>query len=348
MNKKKVGIIGLGAISGMKWGEPTDACPYNHAGGIYKSQQVELAAAVDVSGEVVEKFKNKWGQYFPAARYYLRLEDMLRDQELDIISICVKAPLHYGVVEQVIKAKPRAVFLEKPPTCSLNEMDRMVGQSKEAHVPITVSYSRHWSPKVLTMERLIKNGLIGEVQSVVSYCGGQVRGGTVLSFASHATDVICQFAGYDPVAVFAQGESGTITKDGYEPEPFLSNMTIEFPNGVQGVQIGHNGEFGGFYCEIFGSKGRARAGIYTSPYACDSAGKPIDLSVHGFTEERSPFAIAYDQIAQSIDGVGIPGCTGDEFVAVNEIGFGAIESMRSNQCVTLPNVNRDRMIYAIV
>ncbi len=50
------------------------------------------------------------------------------------------------------------------------------------------------------MAELIRNGLTGRVTSVVGYCGGPL-----LSFGSHVTDLICQFAGSCPAAVFARG-----------------------------------------------------------------------------------------------------------------------------------------------
>jgi predicted dehydrogenase len=40
--------------------------------------------------------------------------------------VCVRGPHHFEVMKQVLKARPRVVFLEKPPTCSLAEMDELM------------------------------------------------------------------------------------------------------------------------------------------------------------------------------------------------------------------------------
>lgn len=66
-----------------------------------------------------------------------------------------------------------------------------------------VDYSRRWSPHLLRLQGIVKNGLVGEVQSAIGYCGGGV-----LSFAIHTTDMICQFAGYDPTSVSGTVEGG--------------------------------------------------------------------------------------------------------------------------------------------
>jgi hypothetical protein len=63
--------------------------------------------------------------------------------------------------------------------------------------------------------------------------------------------------------------------------------------------------------------------------------------------DRGPFTEAYRQIAEFFDGGAKPDCSDDEFVHLNEIGFGAIESVLNNgKTIELPNVKRDRLIWA--
>ncbi len=337
-----VGLIGLGAIAAMEWGAPGDKAPYNHAGGIAGSERVRLAAVADLMPERHDAFQRKWGASFPDVKHYSDAVTMCASERLDIIAVCVRGPHHFAVLRDVIAARPRAIFLEKPPTCSLAEMDAVVSAADAAGIPITVSYSRHWAPSVLWMEKLVKDGLIGEVTRVIGYCGG-----TLLSYASHTTDLICQFAGYQPTAVYARG---TVPPKqlpaGYEPEPSLTDMMIDFSNGVTGLQVGVDGEYGSFYCDVIGTEGRARAGIYTPPYACSKKGAAIDLAQYGLPENASPFTVAYDQIAAHLDGGPLPACTGADWEMVHEVGFAAIESILTGARVTLPNANRTRRVHA--
>ena len=120
----------------------------------------------------------------------------------------------------------------------------------------------------------------------------------------------------------------------------MTSMTIEFENGVAGMQVSAAGEYGSFYCDIIGSAGRARVGIYTPPFACNQKGTPIDLAQYNMPDNASPFKVAYEQIAAHLDGGPLPACTNKDWVAVNEIGFAAVESILTNRRVTLPNVNR--------
>jgi predicted dehydrogenase len=278
--------------------------------------------------------------------YYDSATAMLEREDLDIVAVCVRGPFHHAVTMEVLSAHPKAIFLEKPPSCSLEEMDAMTEASKAKDIPIVVSYSRHWSPKVLRMQELIEGGLIGEVRKVVGYVGG-----SFLSFASHATDLICQFAGYDPVAVTAVGgaENADPRSDppaGYEREPTLDGLMIEYASGHLGFQVGTEGEYGGFYADIFGTEGYARAGIYTASFAKNKKGEPFDLERLGMTKDASVFTVAYDQIANHLNGGPLPHCADVRWRAVNEIGFAGIESALAHRRITLPNQNRSRKIYA--
>ena len=159
-----------------------------------------------------DNFKTKWGGAFPDTKYYDGAAAMLAAEDLDIVAVCVRGPHHFAVMQEVIAAGPKAIFIEKPPTCSLAEMDEMVAAAKAKSIPITVSYSRHWAPHVLRLQELVQGGLIGEVKTVVGYTGH-----SFLSFASHTTDLICQFAGYCPTAVYARARSAARRRRGSSP-----------------------------------------------------------------------------------------------------------------------------------
>jgi len=339
-NMYQVGVIGLGHIAA-QYSTPEEETPYCHVGGIRYSNNVELVAVTDIAEPARDEFRTVWGKVFPDIRYYDMSTALLEGEQIDIVAVCVRGPAHFAVTMDVIQAHPRAIFLEKPPTCSLEEMDTMMTAAKANNIPITVSYSRHWCPHVLRLQELVHNGIIGEVKTVVGYVGG-----SFLSFAGHVTDLICQFAGYCPETVFGRGTVKGDAPHGYEPEPSIESIIIEFSNGVTGVHVGSEGEHGGFYVDVFGTEGRVQAGMYIPPAVYDKEGHPIDLSQYNMPANASVFQIAYDQIADYLDGGPLPHCTNDAWVAVNEIGFAGIESTLTNKMIELPNTNRARKIFA--
>ena len=62
----------------------------------------------------------------------------------------------------------------------------------------------------------------------------------------------------------------------------------------------------------------------------------VDLAALGMPANASVFTVAYDQIADHLDGGPLPHCTDDDGVAVNEIGFSGIESALTGKRIALP------------
>jgi predicted dehydrogenase len=270
----RVGIIGLGSIAA-RYSKPDDRYPYCHTGGIRQCEKTELVAVADLSKERREEFQTTWGPAFPegSIRYYETEKQMLESETLDIVAVCVRGPHHFSVMQNVLKADIKAIFLEKPAGCSLQEVDEMTADAKG--VPIIVDYSRRWAPRLLRLQTLVQEGLIGEVQSVIGYCGG-----TVLSFAIHTTDLICQFAGYDPVSAtaFVQPGGGNVPAP-YEPEPAAIGSTICFKSGVQGFHVGKHGSLAAFSVDVLGSRKSCPTGT-TFSEGRQSAGMYIETAVY--------------------------------------------------------------------
>ena len=332
-----VGIVGLGNIA-YAYAKHEDPYPYCHVGGARLSDRVEVVAAADLDAERREEFNRLWGP----VRLYDDGQKMFDEEDLDIIAVCVRGPLHEKMTLAAIEAGPRVIFQEKPAGCSLAEVDNVHMAAMAKGVLVVMSHSRHWGPHVLRMADLIKGGLIGDVQSVVGFCGGGP-----LSFSVHEIDMICQFAGYDPVCVTASTlPSDGDVPDGYEPEPKVQGAFIRYASGIVGHHVGHKGPSGSFYVDVYGTNGRAFVPFYGVPKAWDEEGNEIEETKLDLPPKASPFLVAYEQIADYLDTGEPPHCGPDMYRPVNEIAFGIIESGVRRQEVLLPCANRHRLVFA--
>ena len=333
----KIGIVGLGSIS-YRYAKPEDPYPYCHAGGARLSHRVEVVAAADLDASRRDEFNSIWGP----VRLYDDGQKMFDNEDLDIIAVCVRGPLHEKITLAAIGAGPRVIFQEKPAGCSLAEVDSVHKSATSNDIMVVMSHSRHWGPHVIRMAELVKQGLVGQVESVVGYCGGGA-----LSFSVHETDMICQFAGYDPVSVSAcTSVEEADVPDGYEVEPRVQGALIRFASGVVGFHVGSKGPCGSFYVDVFGSEGRAFVPFYGRPKAWDADGKELDEAALGLPPNASPFLMAYEQIAEHLDTGRTPDCGPYMYRPVNEIAFGMIESGISGETVSLPCTNRTRLVFA--
>ena len=157
--------------------------------------------------------------------------------------------------------------------------------------------------------------------------------------------MICQFAGYDPISVTGFVEGDGDVPEPYEPEPAIVGSTIQFESGAIGFHVGKHGVRDGFSVDVLGSEGTVQTGFYSGT-TVHKGGKLIDNATLDLPENASPFKVAYKQITDYLDGGPPPDCSGEDYTAVNEIGFATIESSITGQTIDLPCENRRRLIYA--
>jgi len=336
---QRVGLIGLGKIASFE-GRPTDAEPFCHAGGINLSRQVTLVSVAGRSEKSRQDFQQLWGPSFPGLHVYSSADTMLKEELLDIVAICVRGPDHFDLAMKALEFSPRALFIEKPATCSLGQMDALMVAAQRRNTAVTVSYTRHWAPKVRYWERRVAEGLLGRVETIVAF-----QGGPIVSDAVHTTDLICQFAMGRPVSVQALSEKMEPASPGYDSDPHLKSMVIEFENGVTGIQLPTSGGQPGYYCDVYGTKGHLRVGM-SVPTVLELWSKNQGTPEPKEPASRSAFLEAYEDIARHLAGGPLPCCTDRSFMIVNELVFAAAESVYSGKREKVPCGNRLRRIDA--
>lgn len=342
--RKTVAIIGLGGIGCRKWGEPDNPRPFNHVGGILHSDAVHLVAAADTAQEQRDFFTREWMPLLGAVNLYDDYREMLERERPDIASVCTGTPLHYEMSCAAIDAGVRVLFLEKPMTCVLEEADDILRRAERSGTRVVVAYARHWGTHLRRIVDFVAEGHLGKVRAATGYVGGGV-----LHFGSHVTDMLCMFLGYSVEAVTARGrfrDEAPGVPDGYEAEPCLDSMVLEFASGVVAHHIGANSDYGEFRVDLFCERGRIRLPYHGRPLVSGTDGEPVDLDAYRQISMASEYTLAYDEIARSLDGGQPPQCDGPDALHVHEVGMAAIESMRTGLRVALPLTDRNRRVWS--
>ena len=122
----KVGLVGVGGISGAHipaWEEMADA---------------ELVALCDIRSERMEKFSEK--------RCYTDFDEMLANEELDILDICLPTYLH---ADFAVKAMEKGinVITEKPISLKEEDIDRVYKTAEKNNVKFMVAQVLRFWPE---------------------------------------------------------------------------------------------------------------------------------------------------------------------------------------------------------
>ena len=188
------GIVGLGNIG------------FRHAEHIEANEEARLAGGYDIKSERNELFKNQ----FPDVTIYASLEAMLKDDGIDIISVCTPNFTHAEIVIEALKAG-KHVLVEKPMAIKKSDCESMIHMSLKTGKNLFVVKQNRFNPPVQAVKKLIDHHKLGRILSVAVNCywnrseyyyrssdwkGIKAKdGGTLFTQFSHFIDVVYYLLG---------------------------------------------------------------------------------------------------------------------------------------------------------
>jgi glucose-fructose oxidoreductase len=137
---------------------------------IQQTPEAELVAVWDTEPARRDPVADDLG--VPAALRYDQLEALLTETVPDIAVVCSTTGEHTELVE-LLAARGVHVILEKPFALTLGDADRMIAAAEAAGTLLVVNWPLAWYPAHLTTQRLIAEGMIGQVTEVHYYDGNR-------------------------------------------------------------------------------------------------------------------------------------------------------------------------------
>ncbi len=140
----KVGLVGVGGISGAHipvWEEMENA---------------ELVALCDIRPERMEKYSGK--------RCYTDFDEMLANEELDILDICLPTYLH---ADFAVKAMEKGinVITEKPISLKEEDVERVYGAAEKNNVKFMVAHVLRFWPEYELLKEIYDSKRYGKLLS---------------------------------------------------------------------------------------------------------------------------------------------------------------------------------------
>lgn len=140
----KVGLVGVGGISGAHipvWEEMNDA---------------ELVAICDIRTERMENYPDK--------RHYTDFEEMLDNEKIDILDICLPTYLH---ADFAIKAMERGinVICEKPISLKEEDVERVYSTAKKNNVKFMIAQVLRFWPEYEVLKEIYDSKKYGKLLS---------------------------------------------------------------------------------------------------------------------------------------------------------------------------------------
>lgn len=213
-NKQKVGVVGIGGISGA------------HIPVWEAMDETHVTALCDIRSEQLN--------HYPDKHLYTDFEKMLEEEPLDILDICLPTSLH---VDFAIKAMERGIHVicEKPVSLHTEDVDRVYSAAQKNKVKFMVAQVLRFWPEYELAKDIYDSGKYGKLLSASMSRLGNIPGSSwngwmqderqsgLVPFDLHIHDL--------DFIVYAFGiPKGTQAHRSRRPEQDYLSVVYEFPD----------------------------------------------------------------------------------------------------------------------
>jgi UDP-N-acetylglucosamine 3-dehydrogenase len=143
MEKINVAIIGCGRMGN------------RHAKFYKQNKNVNIHGFYDSNQKLAIDLANKFH-----SKYFLDIDSIMNDVNIDAISICTPNALHYDLLVKGIK-KNKHILVEKPIVTTLKECQNLEKIMKKVTTKIMVGHTHRFYPCNIALKSLLKSGKIG-------------------------------------------------------------------------------------------------------------------------------------------------------------------------------------------
>ena len=224
----RIGIVGAGGVSGQ------------HFRAAQALDSTELAAVAEANGERLRAAQAKYN-----CRGYSRYEDLLGDDSIDLVIICLPHDVHCEATVAALRAG-KHVLVEKPMAVTVDDCSAMMAAAEGAGRQLSVGHMHHFSPPNMAVKRLLEEQVVGQLVCLCDegyrpfrpqrepwYLDARTHGGLWYQNGIHLIDRSCWWTGSRVVAVKALVDSRFFEFSADD----VAMAMLQFENGVYATLI---------------------------------------------------------------------------------------------------------------
>ena len=228
MERLGVGIIGCGSVA------------EEYVKAFMKDERSEIRALVSLERAEAERYRDR---YNLDCAIETDAAQMLRRKDVAIVVVCTPHNLHTKYTVAIAEAG-KHIIIEKPVAITLEDMRKQQKAVKKAGVKTLVGFVLHWNPLLMTIDRLITQGVFGNIFMVEVdymhriwmtieqkwYASRQQSGTAILTGGCHAIDALRWFARSEARQVCAY----QVKTENPIEYPGTISVNVEFEDGKIG------------------------------------------------------------------------------------------------------------------
>ena len=146
MKRLGIGLIGCGKVAEF------------HLGAYKQDQRVEIIGVSDTDERLAKRTAGK----YQVEHFFSDYEDLLKRDDVQIVSVCVPNFLHYEIASKSIKYR-KNVLVEKPFVLTVQESKELISLAERNNVKLGVVHNKRYNTVTQKAKNLIDEGVLADV-----------------------------------------------------------------------------------------------------------------------------------------------------------------------------------------
>ena len=222
MKKLNIAVVGAGIYG------------KNHLDAYTSNPNVNLVAVCDLKKEITDKVEQDY-----QVKTYNDMEEMLKSEEIDAVSVATPDPYHKDPVMTAIRYG-QDVLVEKPLATPADAYD-IIEAAEKAGVRVMVDYHKRWDPASIAVKNKLADAGTGKpvrgymrmdnvYDVAINWLNWSSDSSPVHFVGTHCYDFIRWYMGCEVVLVYAVGHKGILQEKGVDTYDSITAI-LEFENG---------------------------------------------------------------------------------------------------------------------
>ena len=209
MKKLNIAVVGAGIYG------------KNHLDAYTSNPNVNLVAVCDLKKEITDKVEQDY-----QVKTYNDMEEMLKSEEIDAVSVATPDPYHKDPVMTAIRYG-KDVLVEKPLATTSADAYDIIEAAEKAGVRVMVDYHKRWDPASIAVKNKLADAGTGKpvrgymrmdnvYDVAINWLNWSSDSSPVHFVGTHCYDLIRWYMGCEVVQVYAVGHKGILQEKGVD------------------------------------------------------------------------------------------------------------------------------------
>ena len=116
----------------------------------------------------VERRTDEAHRTYPATRTYIAVEEMLRDDQIELVVVATPNETHYALAKQALEAG-KHVVVDKPFAETSAQAEELTALAKAKGLVVAPFHNRRWDGDFLTVRKVLADGKLGRLVTFESH-----------------------------------------------------------------------------------------------------------------------------------------------------------------------------------